>query len=133
MKRRKNHWPGRAATLNLIKSAAEHGVEIISLEDAPGFRFVPVTPEQRAEAERSTRDTSPTKISNVAYRCRRPGCLCKKARSGWRHAPFIGGKRYEVPMAGDPEELTEAKLAYQRGDPIPLRKWLADEENRRAL
>ena len=52
-----------------------------------------------------------------------PGSSVFKLRN-YRPPPLSLAPCYQIPMAGDPDELTEARRAWHDGDPGPLRKFL---------
>lgn len=95
----------------VIASAAAHGAGIDYLPDAPRFRFVPNGPAARDSGKPSTR-------GQFSY----PNRLKLK---NWRPTPLSLAPQYDVAMAGDDYALTDARRAWAKGNPVPLRKWLA--------
>lgn len=125
--RRALSWPGRPATLALIRAAAATGCEILALESAPGFRFVPAAPKPPGDDAPSKRTLAMKATGNW------------RGLKNWKPAPMTyGPEDYRLPMAGDDPELTEARRAWagvpgkKAPDPGPLREYLAALATRRA-
>lgn len=108
-------WKGRAATLALIKTAAQAGVEI-ELEDHPTFKLIPGKPVI-VDAPPSNRRLDFKRKPHMK------GC------TNWRPPNLVWGPLdYKLPMAGDDRELTRARHAWANGSPQQLRDYLAERK-----
>lgn len=115
-KAKQHNWPGRSATLALIKAAAEAGVEI-ELEDHPNFRLIPGKPV--------VVDAPPSKRPSATFK--RPAHM--RGLRSWSPAGLgWGPDDYTIPMAGDDPDLTFARGEWSQGNPAPLREYLARKE-----
>lgn len=114
-----SHYRAKA----IIKACAAVGAEIIALEDAPNFRFVPAT-DNAAAREAKDNHAKPSPRPSVSVKCRKRACPCHKSK-WYRHRPIEAGADYFVPMAGDNSELEKARRAYHEGNPKLLRAYLA--------
>jgi hypothetical protein len=108
---------GHDATKKLIASCAANGAGIEGLPDAPSFRFIPV-----AQAERPLEYGPPSARGTVACGKSKP-----KGIRNWNPVRLSLDPNYQLPMAGDHPDLTEARKAWAKGDPKPLREWLAED------
>ena len=96
----------------VIKAAAEAGVEIVSLEVAPRFRFTP-------RGDRAAHYGPPSKRGSVAC-----GSNPLKLRS-WSPTRLDANPMYFCPMMGDDPALTAARSRWHHGHPEDLRLYLA--------
>lgn len=106
----------------LIKSCAEHGVEIVDLGNGSTFRFIPAIIEPSPAAPPSSR-------GSFTPKCRKPGCPCRKART-WKPEKLSLAPQYKVRMRGDPLGLTVARAAWADGDAKELIDYLAEHKGR---
>lgn len=107
--------PEHAKTKKLIASCAASGVGIEGLEDAPSFRFIPID-----QGARPLDNRGPSARGSIA--CGKP--KPKNIRT-WNPVRLSLDPQYGVRMAGDDPDLTLCRLSYHRGDPAPLREYLA--------
>ena len=109
-----------AAERALIKGCAEQGVGIDDLGNGSTFRFVPAV---KAEPSGSAK---PTSRGSTVSACQP---WAKKLKN-WRPARMSLDPMYNVPMAGDDDDLTYARRCYHRGQPEPLRAYLKSAINK---
>lgn len=102
-----------AAHRQLIKAlvAGRVGCEPGTIPDAPRFRYIP--PNTPAELC----DMAPSNRGSL------PGAWPWRLKN-YRPEPLSCAPMYQVAMAGDPADLTDARRAWHNGDPGPLRELL---------
>ena len=109
---------GHAATKKMIASCAAQGVGIEGLPDAPRFRFVPTT--RTADSFTGREDCGPSGRGGHVLGKSKP-----KHFKNWTPCRTSADPMYGQPMAGDDDALTEARASYAKGNPGPLREYLA--------
>jgi DNA-binding transcriptional regulator YiaG len=107
-----------AAERELIKAAAEYGVEIVDLGNGSTFKF---TPAKGNSDPYGSGPGEPSKCPSVSF-ARKPHMRGIKS---WQPPRLAGDRQYGLAMAGDSHELTDARASYAMGNPGPLREWLA--------
>lgn len=112
----------------IIKACAATGAGIEFLPEAPGFKFVP--------AEKVTNSFKPKSDNDYSHRPPSGrGSITVKGNplklKNWSPSKLDANPMYSHPMRGDSRELTEARKAWARGDPKPLRKYLANLADQR--
>ena len=119
---------GHAATKKMIASCAGQGVGIEGLADAPSFRFVPAASVAPV--------SSFTNGATYGEPSKRGGHVLGKPKpkrfKNWTPCRTSADPMYQVSMAGDDWRLTEARRAYAKGNPQPLREYLARQAAVRA-
>jgi antitoxin (DNA-binding transcriptional repressor) of toxin-antitoxin stability system/DNA-binding transcriptional regulator YiaG len=123
--------PQLSAQKALIRACMEAGVGIEFLDDhAPAFRLVP-PPETERDREAKAEHAKPSKRATAKVKCANRACPCHKSK-WFKHRHIEQGADYRTPMAGDDAALTKARKAYNDGNPVPLRAYLADTAGERA-
>ena len=129
-----------AAQRQLIKDCAEHGCGIEGLVDAPNFRFTPaadmigesatnVWGHEFPYVAKPLHDGKPSSRGSVR------GTVAKgfPKLKNWTVPSYSLAPNYNIPMNGDDPDLTDARRSWHRGNPDPLRVYLAEQaEARRA-
>jgi hypothetical protein len=125
------HAPGHKATLDLIKSCAASGAGIEHIDAAPRFRFEPVPRAGKDSFHPPAGDWGridggpPSNRGSIACGNPKP-----KHLKNWNPTRLDANPMYHVGMAGDSRALTEARAAWARGNPQPLRDYLAWQQQR---
>ena len=104
--------------------AANEGIDVGQLSDAPSFRFVPGKVDEKLPDYAKPTGRGTIKCGNGA----RPF----KSDWGWRPARLSLDPQYSIAMTGDNKALTEARSAWANGNPKPLRAYLATSSKDRA-
>lgn len=113
---------GHAATKKLIAACAAQGVGIPEgLEDAPWFRFTPAASREPVDSFSNGSDHGePSKRGGHVLGKAKP-----KHLKNWTPCRTSADPMYACPMAGDGWKLDRARKAYAKGNPVPLREYLA--------
>lgn len=102
----------------VIAAAAMAGAGIDFLPDAPNFRFEPVE-------NLPLHNGKPSSRGKFAYQNR-------LKLKNWLPTGLDLAPQYNCPMKDDPWQFHAAKQAWHGGNPVPLRKWLAENPPVRA-